>query len=267
MKLNNEYIEIEINDNAEIISVKFEDKELLYQANETWKKQFPIIFPSLGISKGFSHNGKTFEMPKHGFWKNLAWESFFENGEILSVATLMDKEKFPFFLDITQRIGVDQDTFYINYEIANLEDKESFFHFGIHPAFKIDDSTFISNLPETKIIDLEGKLTNRELSIRGLLIDSLGFGEDYDTLIAQNIEDKSIILNTENHQLHMKFDSPHLQIWKPKNDNFICIEPWYGKNDAWYKAPSEVSKKEEIISLSPGSIWSATFEVKVKNNK
>ncbi len=67
--------------------------------------------------------------------------------------------------------------------------------------------------------------------------------------------------------MQVKFDAPHLQLWKPVKDNFICIEPWYGHNDAWYDAPSNVENKKGIIKLESGKIWSTTMELSFKLNK
>ncbi|TCG10799.1 hypothetical protein [Mycoplasma todarodis] len=267
MKLNNKNIEIELNSNAEVKSIKFKGIETLYQADGGWQKRFPIIFPSLGFSKGFEFNGKKYDMPKHGFWKDLEWETFFENGEMLSVATLLDTEKFPFMMDITQRIGLEGDTLYINYELANLSKEDAFFQFGIHPAFKIQDTSYITNIPETNLINLEGMIEDKQILIEKLPLKALGFGKDYDTLIAKDIKDKELNLVTDNLTLNFKFDSPHVQVWKPKDDNFICIEPWYGTNDSWYDAPADITKKDKIIELKRGMIWSATFELSFKENK
>ncbi len=267
MKLNNENIEIELNKHSEVTSIKYKNKEILYQADGGWKKQFPVIFPSLGVSKGFEYKNQKFEMPKHGFWKELEWETFYEKGEMLSVATLLNKEKFPFMMDITQRIGIDRDTIYINYELANLEKEDAYFHFGIHPAFKISDLSFINGIPETNIINLNGKLEDKQIFIDKLPIKTLGFGKDYDTLIVKNIVKKELNLFNEDLIVNFKFDSPHVQVWKPKDDNFICIEPWYGSNDSWYDAPKEIDQKEGIIKLASGMIWSATFEITLSNNK
>ncbi|NQZ28941.1 MAG: hypothetical protein HRT98_00995 [Mycoplasmatales bacterium] len=267
MKLNNENIEIELNNNAEVKSIKFKGMETLYQANESWKKQFPIIFPSLGFSKGFEYKDKKYDMPKHGFWKELDWQTFFENGEMLSVATLINPEKFPFIMDITQRIGLDGNSLYINYELTNLSKDDAFFQFGIHPAFKIQDSSYIKNIPETNIINMDGNLEEKQISIEKFPLNTLGFGKDYDTLIAKNIEKKKISLITNDYTINFLFDSPHLQIWKPKEDNFVCIEPWYGTNDSWYNAPTDITKKDGIIELKRGMTWSATFEVAFKQNK
>ncbi|MCP4336734.1 MAG: hypothetical protein GY679_02680 [Mycoplasma sp.] len=267
MKLENKQIQVKLDDFAQVDSITYKGKQLLYQGDEGWGKKFPIIFPSLGKSKGFLYENKKYNMPKHGWWKELDWQSFYEGEELLSVATILDKEKFPFAIDIVQRIGLDRNTLYINYEISNLDKKTAYFQFGIHPAFKIDDSSFIKTNDTFQEIDLEGKISGREVQPNDLKIQKLLFGKAYDTLISVNSDEKNIKLINEGEILDIKFDSPHIQIWKPKQDNFICIEPWYGWNDMFYNAPEDITKKEQIIKLEVGRTWSATFELKVITNK
>ncbi len=267
MKLQNKNIEVEIDNKAQVSSIKFENKELLYQGDEGWGKRFPIIFPSLGFSKGFEYKGKKYEMPKHGWWKELAWESFYENDELLSVTTLTDKDKFPFFVDITQKIVLDNDSLCIHYEITNLEKTSAFFQFGIHPAFKIDGNSFLKTQDIFEEINNEGKITEKEVMLNGMPLKNIPFGKKFDTLITRNSKTKKISLVNQEETLSFTFDSKNLQVWKPSDDNFICIEPWYGFNDNFYDAPANIEEKKEINELPGHKTWIATFEIELKKNK
>ncbi len=96
------------------------------------------------------------------------------------------------------------------------------------------------------------------------LLELRGITKRFPGVLANDNIDLSL---NEGEILDIKFDSPHIQIWKPKQDNFICIEPWYGWNDMFYNAPEDITKKEQIIKLEVGRTWSATFELKVITNK
>ncbi len=266
MHLENENYKITIDNNAQVSSILFKEKEILYQGNETWKKRFPIIFPSLGKSAGYEYNGKKYNMPKHGWWKDLTWESFFENGELLSVATIMDTELFPFMFDITQRITLNDTDIVISYEFTNLSKETAYFQFGIHPAFKIDDSSYIESNEDYKEIDLKGLITKNTINPNEIVLKEMPFGKSFDTLIATNVKKKHISLINKEEIISIKFDSPHLQLWKPNEDNFICIEPWYGWNDSYENTVPDITKKKEIITLETGRTWVASIEMTVKIN-
>ncbi len=267
MNLKNDIYEIKIDDFAQVDSILYKGKEMLYQGNEGWKKKFPIIFPNLGTSTGYEYKGKKYNMPKHGWWKDLKWESFYEKGELLSVATIVDKELFPFKMDITQRITLEEESVVFSYELTNLDKEKAYFQFGIHPAFKIDENAHVRINETFKEVDSNGILTKETRKPHQSILKQMPFGTEFDTLIATDVKTKEIELFNNLEVLNIKFNSPHLQLWKPSRDSFVCIEPWYGWNDSFERVEDDITKKKQMITLIKGKTWTAKFELKVSSRK
>ncbi len=265
MRLNNKKIKINTNNKGEISSLTYNDIEILHTTNKSWAKTFPIIWPVLGKSKSFIVNGKEYDIPKHGFWNELEWDQFIENDNLVLSAIHIADERYPFTIGIQQFISLSEDGVQIETHFSNASKETSYFHFGLHPSFKINEESSIEiNSKEFAFaIDLNGILTNDRVDANSI-ISSLKFAEDYDTLVYKGLSTNQITLNSCGHKITMTHDSNNLQIWKTKENNFICLEPWYGVGDYEKELVKNVSEKEEIISLAPGKTWKSKMTIDIK---
>ena len=268
MKLNNKNIEINTNESGEISSIKYEGQEILHTTGKVWGKTFPVIWPKLAVTKSFKVDGKSYDIPKHGFWNTLEWNTFMENGTLVMHALHMANDVYPFTIDIQQFISLDEDNLSIETEFANISKDVAYFHFGLHPAFAIDENSFLKSSSKKNALEisLDGKLTNNEIKLDGS-ISSIPFGTKFDTAVYKGVSTDTINLITKGLNLEIIHDANNLQLWKPTDADFICIEPWYGVNDIEKDSPEEAKDKEEIIALKSGERWTSKLEIKITKEK
>ena len=259
MKLIKNGIEITVNDKGELISLIFNEKEFLHDGKKDWGKIFPIIFPSLGISKGFWYQDKEYKMQKHGWWNELEWSGYVTNDSIDIQTFVVANEDYPFSFDINVSFKIIDTLLEIETKIMNLGRNKAYFNFGYHPAFKIDEKTKLNIKDKGQIIDKKGLLTNQFVNMD--VLSKMKFGTNYDTLVFKDSKFKNIIYEINGTMIDVSFDSKNLQLWKPKDASFICIEPWYGRNDVEYDAPKSIIKRDEIISLESGKTFTGMMGI------
>lgn len=265
MRLEKDNIILETNGQGEIKSIKFLGQEILHDGSQWWTKTYPMIWPNISFSHGFEVNGKNYELPKHGFWKEMQWQSIFEGDSISLLATHFADNRYPFTIDIQQNIAIEGDDVVVKTTFSNLSKEEAYFHFGHHPAFKIDKDSqvFIGNETKPQALDLQGKLTKDHYELKKL--SHMGFGVDYDTLVFKDVEFEGVNFKANGLSISvLTEDFASLQIWKPKDAMFVCIEPWQGWNDPEYNAPREASEKLDIVALPSGETKEFTIRIRIK---
>lgn len=261
MKLSNQNITIETNSFGEINSIIFNEKEMLHDGKEYWQKIYPMIWPMTSFSRAFVVDGINYEIPKHGFWKELAWDQVYENGSLTLLATHHANDVFPFTIDIQHTITLEENKVIVKTLFSNLSKKTAYFNFGHHPAFKIDkDSEFsFSRLVRPMFVGLKQEVAPFEK------IMDMPFGISYDTIVFHNAKDLATEFIYDGVKVKLNagnFDTT--QLWRPKDANFICIEPWQGYNDDEYEYPVEASKKLETITLPSGESTTKQISIEFK---
>lgn len=252
MKLKSENLSIETNEKGEISSIVFLDKERLHDGKQWWPKTFPMIWPVIGFSNGFEVGGVNHKIPKHGFWKELSWEQVFENNSIVMLTTHMGNDVYPFTIDINNKITLDNNKLLIETTFYNLSKQTAYFHFGHHGAFVINQDAYLDTDSTPWEIDLKGLPHKNNLKIDK--INKMKFGIDFDTLVFKDIKDKVLTLITNDLRLGVVYgDFEAIQVWKPKDAMFVCLEPWIGQGDFEYDAPIAAKDKRGIIELKSGN--------------
>lgn len=261
MKLTNEHIAIETTENGEIRSINFSGKEMLHDGKEYWQKVYPMIWPMTSFSRAFVVDGQNYELPKHGFWNKMKWEQVYENDGLSLLATHFADETYPFTVDINHNIKLVDSKIVIATTFANLSKKNAYFNFGHHPAFKIDESSefAFSKLVRPSFVGLKQEMAPFEKIV------DMPFGDKYDTIVFHDA--KGLVTEFEYDGVKIKVNAKDFdttQLWRPKDANFICIEPWQGYNDDEYDYPMEASKKAETISLKPGEVITKEMIIEFK---
>ena len=70
-------LEIQVsNRGAELTSIKFNNKEMLHDGRKYWDRTSPVLFPMVGRLRDNKTiiNDKTYEIPQHGFAKDMQFE-------------------------------------------------------------------------------------------------------------------------------------------------------------------------------------------------
>lgn len=260
---------------AELISAKFDGKEMMHDGVEFWNRHSPILFPIVGqIKDGKSIiNGIECYMGQHGFARDMEFEEIGENSYVLKYSEETMK-KFPYKFELYVSYEVVENSIKVNWKVVNCDDKNICFGIGAHPAFKCEYSKEDVYLElekeenDSQILRLENGLINTNLKhenkiIVGKIIKINSNTFDNDAIIISNINSKSIKL-IENGITKLEVDFAgfkYLAIWAKKDANFICIEPWYNTAD-YVDSDGIYEHKKDIIELGKGEIFETSYIVK-----
>ncbi|QHI69050.1 aldose 1-epimerase family protein [Tichowtungia aerotolerans] len=283
IKIENKYFSAGIRlKGAELASLhhKASGCELIWQADPAiWGGSAPILFPIIGKLKNdkTTINGTEYEIPKHGLIRHMDAMPVEQTEDSVrlrfeSNVQTLEKYPFPFVFDAIFRLT--ESGLAVDYEVTNSGDETMRFTLGSHPAFALDEvmgSSIEFSQPET--LDLYGlnskglifkrvsRWFKRETRIQ--LTDRI-FNDD--ALIFQNIKSHSIRLNTAGDRPDLEVDMrnhPHLGIWAKPGAKFVCIEPWYGFNDA-SKSDGVFKNKPAMLTLSAGKTLQTGYSVIVR---
>lgn len=281
------------NKGGELISFKINGEEKMHQGESCidengkiyWKRHSPVLFPIVGKLKKNRTliGGRTYELPQHGFARDLEFEPITKLDNFHSYVLRSNKytlAKYPYEFELYNTYRTEENKLTTIYKVVNTGLINLPFGIGGHPAFKIDQE-------ELKKGHYYLEFEQEEEKIHFLyLIDGL-IGTEYaknpmenkkiipigphtfdnDALIMKGITSNKISLKkriTEETVLTMDFtDFPYLAIWSKPNAPFICIEPWFSTADT-VKGSGVFTQKQDIISLKPNDSFECKYTVTFK---
>ena len=105
-----------------------------------WGKYSPILFPIVGSLKNntYEFNGETYELPRHGFARDLEFEFTYINSNELLFTLSHNSETlkvYPFEFKLGLRYKIFGASLCCTYEVTNPANTELLFSIGGHPAF------------------------------------------------------------------------------------------------------------------------------------
>lgn len=287
-KINNDILSIAVKPTgAELSSLKNLNTgiEHLWQGNsEFWTGQAPNLFPVIGLLKDgeFTYEGKTYQMPKHGFVRHNENIKLKEKTDHKLVFELEFSEEtlkiYPFKFKFQISYTLDQDKLEVAHKVINLDDKALYFSLGGHPAFnapisnneayedyylefdqKLDLSTHLLDQNGLVSANTEGILDNEDkIRLHKNLFDN-------DALIFKNIQAKKVSLKSQNSGeiLNVEYsDFKNLGIWAKPGAPYVCIEPWLGIADL-ADTNKEFKTKEGIEKLESNTDFTATYTITI----
>lgn len=264
---------------AELFSIKsVQNKEYIWEGNPTfWGKHSPILFPIVGSLKNntYLHNGKQFELNRHGFAREMEFELIKKTEESATfslLSTIETKKLYPFDFELQICYSLKENKLNIDYKVINKNNLIMPFAIGAHPAFALlgnfeeyslqfqQDETLKYNLLEEGLISNntnELQLENGQLSLNYQLFEK-------DALVFKTLKSKSItILKNANPLLKVNYtDFPNLGIWTVVNAPFLCIEPWFGYSDTLNQY-DDFSKKEGIQLLEKRKTFESNYSIEI----
>lgn len=283
--IRNEYLSISIKDHgAELCSVKSlkNNKEYLWQADpQYWGKHAPILFPFIGASKDnqYIFEGKTYDMTKHGFARDLDFK-LIEKDEVKAVYQLLYNdqtlEKYPLKFELLVIYELMGGILNIEYKVINRDNKKMYFSIGAHPAFNCNIEEGNAYLEfenketlDSYVINLENGLIKNER--RFIQKDSNKLFLDYelfnqDALVFDSNELNSIAIREQGSEEKIKVTFkgfPYLGIWTPCAP-FICIEPWYGIADT-EDASKKLEDKLGVQTLGIHETFKCSHQIEIIN--
>ena len=265
--ISNEYITAKIAPlGAELKSLYFNDTEYTYEGRpEVWNGSAPGLFPFCGGLKDgrFTHNGKEYEIAKHGYARRTLFEveAVTETKAVfLHKSNEETKKCFPFDYELRVIFTLEGKTLEIDYNVKNTGAGEMYFGIGSHEAYYtpegIEDYDVIFDEPQTlDATQVFGSyLGDAKLPIiKDCTV--LPLYEKYfviDALVFEDIEFKAATLKNRKtgRKLRVEFpDAKYFLLWHKPNSPFICLEPWRGHPDYITTESYELSEKKDIITL------------------
>ncbi|RAK20679.1 galactose mutarotase-like enzyme [Flavobacterium aquaticum] len=246
--LSNTKISASINTvGAELMKLEKDNQNYIWTIDEAfWNKTSPILFPIVGRLKNdsYSINGKTYELPRHGFARNFEFEVANQT-ESSAVFILRDNtetlKNYPFQFELRLKYELIENSLKISYSVLNKSQEIMPFSIGAHPAFAIEDSFSDYSLQfneAEKFVSYELENEQFNNSFRKIPSENGKINLDYalfekDALVFKQLKSNKLTLSKKNQPyLSVEFkDFPYLGIWTKPNAPFLCIEPWCGLAD------------------------------------
>ena len=279
----NQFITVSVKEQgAELCSIKDAvGAEYMWQADSAfWARHAPVLFPIVGklLNGRYELNGKTFELPPHGFARDMEF-SLVQQSESCLVFQLLPtaetRKCYPFEFALTIAYRLNGNGLSIEYAVRNTGSSVMPFSIGAHPAFNLHGPV------EECFLEFEKAetLTTSLLSSKGLLTEETApvLAEtnilplsktlfDRDALILLDFKSDKITLGSHksSRRLTVEFPGfPQLGIWAKPGAPFVCIEPWYGYADP-EQPYGDIMNKPGIQQLAAGDTFTCTHRVVVE---
>lgn len=258
-------------------------KEYMWQADPAyWGRTSPVLFPFVGSlkNKEYIHDGKHYPMGQHGFARDMEFTPDEKSDTAIWFVLHSTDEtlaKYPFAFEL--RIGYELTgrTVKVLWEVHNPDSIDMHFSIGAHPAFccpihgEADKSGYRFYFGEdVDEIRHHGNDTASGMALRENLVLPL---TDHRAVITPEFFDRCTYM-IEGKQtgtvaleepdgtriVTVQFDTPLFALWSPegKNAPFVCIEPWYGRCDAW-DFSGTLAEREYNNCLAAGETFSASY--------
>jgi galactose mutarotase-like enzyme len=287
--IENEFLKISVQKTgAELCSVldKSTHQEFMWNGDPAvWGSFAPVLFPIIGCLKEneFLVNGKSYNVPKHGFIRNNdCLEASILNENIIEFRYRYDEntlKNYPYLFEFVLQYILQDRTIHLKHTIVNHDDKEPmYFSLGGHPAFKcplFDNEKYGDYFIEFEQVenDTTWKVTPDGLidvtaipylvNTNRLKLHPLIFQND--ALIFKNLKSRKATLKSNNHSFGVEIsfaDFNYLGIWAKPNASFVCIEPWLGISDS-INSTKDFTKKEGIQRLEARTQQVYTYSIRL----
>lgn len=275
IRLNNATLDIQY--------IKFNNKNFIYDKNDSWSGAFPFLFPICGkLNNGtFQHENKEYQMKMHGFFHELNWKLNSQTNEKISFSSsnnnvTLQSYPFKFFIQFDVIQKEDNIIFVVN--VKNIDHKNMYYSFGFHPSFYCNEDSniiFESIKKFTTNLNDNGNMTNGDsfnILIKETKVSDLKFPEDGLTYFSKNDKSENVALVTDKFNFNLSFqnkynDNPNFLLWRRGiNKNYICLEPWWGSPD--YKDNIVGLKyKKDIQLLEPNNECSYQLKISIEDKE
>ena len=264
---------------AEIQSIKKNGTEYMWSKDPAfWASCAPIMFPICGgLKQGkYELDGKTYEMPKHGFAKISDFEV--EAKTDTSVTFLLrDSEKtremYPFAFAFRVKYELDGASLKVTYDAENLDEKTMYCTFGAHEAYACPEGIEAYDLIFSEKETLYAYALNGDIltdytklmvnNSNKLVLDDRFFA--LDAVVFKDVKSNSVTLRSRisDRRVRVEFDGfDYLVLWHKHTAPYLCIEPWCGLSDL-AGSSFNFAEKAGMRALAPGAHFARTHVITV----
>ena len=264
---------------AELRSIVRGGVEYMWERDPAfWASCAPIMFPICGGLKGgkYELDGKSYEMPKHGFAKVSEFEVEKQTDTSVTLV-LRDSDKtralYPFAFAFRVTYEIEGGSLKVTYDAENLGDKTMYCTFGGHEAYATPEGIEAYELifPEKETLyayALNGDILTDYTKLmvndsNRLVLDDRHFA--LDALVFKNVKSNSVTLKSKvsERQVKVEFDGfDYLVLWHKHTAPYLCIEPWCGLSDIM-GASYDFREKAGMRALPAGARFVRTHTITV----
>lgn len=262
---------------AELEYIKINNIDILWQRNDVWNAQSPVLFPNIGCFKdgSYSYQGKKYELEPHGFVKNTLFEVAYLDNNKITLSKTYDKfslSKYPFKFELLISYMINNNSLNIEFEIINLDDKDITFSIGIHPGFTFEGlNSILGEDYKFKFNEDVKEVFFSPTFVTGIGENTVNYntfkGMSDDLITKRTICLKGIkefeIYNTY-HKLIFINNMSYMAFWHKKeklDSKFICIEAWEGLPDMDVKESDDILCKEGNIIIKKMETFKTSFKI------
>ena len=224
----------------------------------------------------YTYEGKTYELPIHGFAKYYEFEV--ESATDTEAVFLLKHNKetlkmYPFEFEFRARYALDGDRIVITYSAHNLsKEKTMLASMGSHEAYTCPEGLTAYDV----VFEKEEPLNSHGFhEVRGITYATypveapggvLPLKDEYfaiDALIFRNLQSNEVTLrNRETGRgVTVNFDGIEtLLIWTKPGAPYVCIEPWCGF-PCWEDFNGKLEDKDGMRRIAPGDTYSSTHTI------
>ena len=285
--LENDKLKVKISSmGAELQSIRRNDDntEYLWQGDAPfWAKRATNIFPNCGrMWEGkYTYEGKTYEMPLHGFVRDMEWEVLRQKSTALTLQVTSTEETlamypFPFALEISYTLeGEDLSVAMI---VHNTGENTMRFAVGGHPGFRIpleEGKAFEDYYVEFDAPCQPNRVRMSEKCFYLDAVDPFPLEDNVRLPLRHTLFDQDAIflrdtsgavtLRTAGGKRSVHVSYPEMKfvgLWhNPKTEApFMCIEPWLGL-PALDGHVNDLTEHREMTLLEPGETYRNTYVI------
>jgi galactose mutarotase-like enzyme len=244
-----------------LTSLVVDNQEIMYVNQEQLLKGSvegggnPILFPICsGLkNKRYMIDGKEYTMPNHGFVYNKPWnvDAVKEDSVTLSIKWDDDTIKmYPFKFKVELTYEVKEYGVSLIQRVYNYSENDMPFYMGYHPFFKMDnleDSELF--IKSSKYIDYDDQIWYEpEYKENGALVKDLSTRMDD---VHYGIDNKCAIGLPTSKAIKISYDDAmkNVVVWRPKESDFLCVEPWMSDPDAFNKGSKGIANVKPNDSI------------------
>ncbi len=268
---------------AELTSLRTlpDNTEHLWQRDPLWwNAQAPILFPIINRwpEDLYLADGRLYPMPFHGFARLLEFiptERAVDRLTLVLAANEWTREFFPYWFELRARHWVEERRLWLEYTVANQDDRLFWFNFGLHPGFPTPGREFVLRFEQPEQFrryarpheQFTGELV--PFGQPGQVIRAADLplpSDEGDTVVLTGLQSRSVTLETPTRQVCVGIAGfSDLAIWPTADKPFVCVEPWFGipNIDPTNREPH---RRPGAIPLQPGGVFTATSYIEVRRS-
>jgi galactose mutarotase-like enzyme len=217
----------------------------------------PILFPICGNLPGdrYTWEGETFQLPQHGFARNLPWSVTNTETAADAAVTLTLKDSpatlavYPFAFELTFTYRWSGTTLQIDQQVHNRSQRTMPFSVGFHPYFAVQDKSRLTfQLPVSVYSDRANQQSGQ---FQGMwdydrdeidaAFESISAGESLTAQVRDAAAQISVTLTGGPEFRHLVF-------WTVRDKPFYCLEPWSAPRNA-------INTGTDTIALEAGDSY------------